>query len=395
MLDHRHDFDFLHGRWKGHNRRLRVRLAGCTEWEEFESTYVVRPILNGTGNQGELRTPFWPDFVGMSFRFFNPVTQQWAIYWADSRRGMLDPPVFGSFTNGTGIFDGRDTFEGRPILIRLTWTVVDPTHLEWAQAFSPDEGATWETNWTMTFTRESDAPAQTCCNVVELRQYTMQPGRRDDLIALFDRHFIESQEVLGATVLGQFRDRRRDNRFVWLRGFADMKSRHAALEAFYGGPVWAQHRTAANATMIDSDDVLLLKPAKPETAFHVDARKRPAEAERRAGSLCLAGIHTLSRQADAQTIARFEKDVAPALREQGVEIEAVFVTEPSPNTFTRLPVREGEHVLVWFGTVDERRTARIGAMARLKAAISSFGEEPPVVLELDPTPRSLLGHHRD
>jgi hypothetical protein len=99
-----------------------------------------------------------------------------------------------------------------------------------------------------------------CCAVLELRQYTLKPGQRDVLIDLFDRHFIESQEAVGMTIVGQFRDRRRANRFVWIRGFSDMQARHAALERFYGGPVWAEHKAAANTTMLDVDDVRLLKP---------------------------------------------------------------------------------------------------------------------------------------
>jgi hypothetical protein len=99
--------------------------------------------------------------------------------------------------------------------------------------------------------------------VIELRQYTLRPRQRDVLIDLFDREFVETQGSVGMRVMGQFRDLDDPNRFVWLRGFADMASRALGLEAFYGGPVWAAHRDAANATMIDSDNVLLLRPAWP------------------------------------------------------------------------------------------------------------------------------------
>ena len=99
------------------------------------------------------------------------------------------------------------------------------------------------------------------CAVVELRQYTLHPHQRDVLIDLFDREFVETQEAQGMRVLGQFRDLDRPDQFTWLRGFAGMPGRHRALEAFYGGPTWAAHRDAANATMIDSDNVLLLRPA--------------------------------------------------------------------------------------------------------------------------------------
>ena len=104
------------------------------------------------------------------------------------------------------------------------------------------------------------APLPAECNVVELRRYTLHPGRRDELIELFEREFVASQEQAGICVLGRFRDDAVDDQFVWLRGFRTMEERLVALNTFYGGPVWAEHRDAANATMIDCDDVLLLQP---------------------------------------------------------------------------------------------------------------------------------------
>src|SRR5438105_1362157 len=94
------------------------------------------------------------------------------------------------------------------------------------------------------------------CPIVELRQYTLRPGTRDTLIELFDREFVESQEASGMRIIGQFRDLDNPDRFVWLRGFPDMATRAQVLQAFYGGPVWKAHRDIANATMIDSDNVL-------------------------------------------------------------------------------------------------------------------------------------------
>jgi len=106
--------------------------------------------------------------------------------------------------------------------------------------------------------------------IVELRQYTLHPGRRDTLIDLFEREFLDTQAQAGISVLGQFRDLDAADRFVWLRGFEDMERRRVSLERFYGGPAWQAHRDAANATMIDSDDVLLLKPVSPASGFAVD-----------------------------------------------------------------------------------------------------------------------------
>lgn len=220
----------------------------------------------------------------------------------------------------------------------------------------------------------TSVPASGCCPVLELRQYTLKPGQRDVLIDLFDRQFIESQEALGMTLAGQFRDRNRADRFVWLRGFSDMESRHQALEAFYGGPVWAAHRTEANSTMIDSDDVLLLKPARPDLAFRpsADTEGRP--------STVLAGIY------QSVDVDEFERRIMPILEENQVKVEGVFVTESAPNTFTKLPVREGEHVLVWFGVVQgEGRPP--GWTDRL-----ALDGRPVSLLELEPTSRSRLGN---
>lgn len=147
------DFDFLMGSWHVANRRLRRRLAGSDAWEEFEATSVARRILDGFGNEDVFTTDHQGGFVGMSFRFFDPHRERWSIYWADSRRpGELEPPVFGRFEDGVGVFQGEDVLDGRPILVRFTWSEVTTPTPRWEQAFSNDGGRTWETNWVMDFT---------------------------------------------------------------------------------------------------------------------------------------------------------------------------------------------------------------------------------------------------
>ncbi len=154
------DFDFWMGTWLVRNRRLRERLVGSDEWDEFDATVVALPLLDGLGNEDEFRTDYDGGFIGMSFRFYDPETDLWSIYWADTRRpGLLDPPVIGAFSGDTGIFEGEDTFEGRPILVRFTWTGVTTPTPRWEQAFSDDDGETWETNWVMDFTRARERAA--------------------------------------------------------------------------------------------------------------------------------------------------------------------------------------------------------------------------------------------
>src|SRR6185436_19129428 len=167
-----------------------------------------------------------------------------------------------------------------------------------------------------------------CCPIVELRQYTLHPGQRDVLIDLFDREFIEPQEALGIRVIGQFRDLDRPNYFVWLRGFSDMESRLQALTAFYSGPVWKTHREAANATMIDSDDVLLLHPARPGSGFPDETRDRlPVDSSEAVEGLLVATIYYLNAPAGPELIEFFEQTVVPVAAESGVRVLASFVTE--------------------------------------------------------------------
>lgn len=232
------------------------------------------------------------------------------------------------------------------------------------------------------------------CAVVELRQYTLQPGQRDALIDLFEREFVESQEAAGMTLLGQFRDLDAPDRFVWLRGFADMAMRADALGAFYGGPVWQVHRDAANATMIDSDDVLLLRPLRSGSGFPAPLRP-PLGAPRRA--MVAATLCHFATSVEPATLALFEGSLAPLLERAGARLLATLVTESATNTFPRLPVREGEHVLAWFAAFDSmeahaRHVEAVAADATWPDAWRVFAQpmQRSETLRLAPTPRSRL-----
>ena len=147
------DFDFQTGDWRIRNRRLVKRLEGCTDWEAFDATAIARLLPGGLGNVDEYYTDHWPGFVGMSLRLYDRQSGQWSIYWASNRTGTLDPPVVGSFANGVGVFEGRQELAGQPIRVRFTWSNITKTSALWEQAFSPDDGRTWEKNWIMEHTR--------------------------------------------------------------------------------------------------------------------------------------------------------------------------------------------------------------------------------------------------
>jgi NIPSNAP len=227
--------------------------------------------------------------------------------------------------------------------------------------------------------------------VVELRQYTLKPGRRDELIDLFERHFIEPQEAVGAHVIGHFRDCGDPDRFVWLRGFRDMRSRKDALEAFYGSDLWYEHRDGVNDTLVDSDDVLLLRPA---TGSPFENGGRPSDEP----GVVAVSIWPFAQPVSAETIELFRLELVPQLTQAGATPVALLVTEACENDFPRLPVREGENVVVWLARFDDAagydaHAAALGSSRRWRASVRCLDNRltgPPQTLLLAPAARSQL-----
>jgi hypothetical protein len=240
------------------------------------------------------------------------------------------------------------------------------------------------------------APPSQDCRVVEFRQYTLHPGQRDVLIELFDREFIETQEAVGMRVMGQFRDLGDPDRFVWLRGFADMASRPAGLQSFYGGPAWAAHRNVANATMIDSDNVLLLRPAWEGSAVASSPADRAAPGSTKSPRGVLhATVFHLAEPASARLLEFCRDRIVRALGDAGAKPLGWYVTEPAGNNFPRLPVREGENVLLGLALFDdEPALARFIAsdlwQREIEPALAPWLARPSQSLRLGPTARSAI-----
>ena len=238
------------------------------------------------------------------------------------------------------------------------------------------------------------------CPIVELRQYTLHPGQREALITLFDREFVESQEELGMVILGQFRDLDNPDRFVWLRGFETMPNRAEALTSFYSGPVWKANSAAANATMIDIDNVLLLRPASAGSGFPASGVPRPSTGHTESpASVILATIYYRDHPFDDEFLSFFDSQARPALAKAGAAPLACLQTEYAENTFPALPVRTGEHAFVWFARFSSAARARAhedrwsnSDLWREKAlpGLSQMVTGATERLWLTPTARSLL-----
>lgn len=150
--DGRRDFHPMYGRWAVQHRRLTARGVGCDDWESFDGTSFTQGLMDGLCNVEEND---FPDrgTQGVAFRAFDLERRRWSIWWVSSADGRLQAPVHGRFQDGVGVFEGEDLDGERPVKVRYRWEGVSSAAPRWSQAFSYDGGATWETNWTMAFSR--------------------------------------------------------------------------------------------------------------------------------------------------------------------------------------------------------------------------------------------------
>ncbi len=148
----RHGFDFNVGEWIVTNRRLKRRGVDCDEWEVFEGYERAQQVLGGLCNIDEIDFPT-RGTKGMTIRLYRPEADEWSIWWINSSDGVMQPPVHGKFAGTRGAFRGDDLDGDKPIKVVFDWQVDDPQRPQWSQAFSYDNGKTWETNWVMEFRR--------------------------------------------------------------------------------------------------------------------------------------------------------------------------------------------------------------------------------------------------
>jgi hypothetical protein len=152
--DGQHDFDFEFGSWKTHVSMLRHPLTGSRTWVEYDGVSVVHKLWGGQANLLELAMHNASGQARLaSWRLYNPATRQWGLYFANSRVGTVGVPTVGGFTHGRGFFYDKESLDGKPILVRFVITPRNADAIHFEQAFSADDGKTWETNWIADDTR--------------------------------------------------------------------------------------------------------------------------------------------------------------------------------------------------------------------------------------------------
>jgi hypothetical protein len=149
------DFDYFLGDWKVRHRRLAQRLVGSNEWEEYEGSTHCQAILGGIANFNDSITHrAGSTYRSLGLRAFDPTTKVWTDWSLDGRNPtQVTVDGVGRFANGIGTFFADDTYNGKPVRVRGTFTPLSASSAQWEQAYSPDGGRTWETNYVMLYTR--------------------------------------------------------------------------------------------------------------------------------------------------------------------------------------------------------------------------------------------------
>jgi NIPSNAP protein len=231
-------------------------------------------------------------------------------------------------------------------------------------------------------------------SVLEFRRYTLREGERRNFALYFESFFPEAFQQLGALALGQFFELENPRRFTWIRGFRDGEARAAVNAAFYDGPLWKEHAARMNDRMVDSDNVLLLRPLDPGRGVPVLPAVDPVAEEAGARGILAAQIFTV-KEGQVEALAAKAEPVFALYRAAGAREAGLLATYAGPNTFPRHPVREDGPHLVWLGIFPDEEALKsryrpLAESSRERLAETGLLRGPAELVTLEPTRRSRL-----
>jgi hypothetical protein len=230
--------------------------------------------------------------------------------------------------------------------------------------------------------------------VIEFRRYTVKEGKREHFAQYFESYFPEAFEQMGAIVFGQFFERQNPTGFTWIRGFKNTDARAIVNAGFYYGPLWREHSFTMNSLMVDADNVLLLRPWKPESGVLVLPAVDVVLEAKGAQGIIVAQIFAVKPN-NVDAFAQQAEATFADYRAAGVREAGFLVTLDVPNNFPQLPVRTDGPYLVWLGIIKDNQTLEAGFNPLAKRSSKSFSDtgllrSTPELVILDPTLRSRL-----
>lgn len=230
--------------------------------------------------------------------------------------------------------------------------------------------------------------------VIEFRRYIIKEGERERFAEYFDTYFPEAFQQMGAIAFGQFFERKNPARFTWMRGFKNTDARAIINAGFYYGPLWREHASTMNSLMVDSDNVLLLRPLTTARGVPVLPAVDPIKEWKGVRGMVVAQIFAVNPNS-VDVFARQAEEAFASYRAAGAREAGVLVTLDVPNNFPQLPVRTDGPYLVWLGIVEDSHAldAQFIPLAEHSSpSLSATGllRSPPELVVLDPTHRSRL-----
>jgi hypothetical protein len=230
--------------------------------------------------------------------------------------------------------------------------------------------------------------------VIEFRRYTVKEGKREHFAEYFESYFPEAFQQMGAMAFGQFFERKNPVGFTWIRGFKNTDARAIVNAGFYYGPLWREHASTMNSLMVDSDNVLLLRPLRPERGVSVLPSVDPVTEGKGAQGVVVAQIFAVKANS-VDAFAQQAEATFAGYRAAGAREAGVLITLDAPNNFPQLPVRTDGPYLVWLGIIKDNQTldTRFTPLTeRSLQSLSAMGllRSAPELVILDPTRRSRL-----
>jgi hypothetical protein len=230
--------------------------------------------------------------------------------------------------------------------------------------------------------------------VIEFRRYLIKDGEREHFAEYFESYFPDAFQQMGAIAFGQFFERKNPAGFTWMRGFKNTDARAVVNAGFYYGPLWKEHKFTMNSLMVDSDNVLLLRPLSPERGVTVLPSVDPVTERKGAQGVVVAQIFAVKANS-VDAFAQQAEATFAGYRAAGAREAGVLVTLDTPNNFPQLPVRTDGPYLVWLGIVKDTQaleTQFTPLAERSSQSLSATGllRGAPELVILDPTRRSRL-----
>lgn len=151
-----HDFDFLFGTWRTH---IRYKPAE-KPWITIDGIVTTNTVWNSKANLEQIEgvTPTG-HFEGLTLRLYDPAAKQWNLYWANSKDGIVGPPMEGTFERSRGTFYSHEVIDGVPTFVRQVYYDATSISYKFEQALSYDAGKTWQPNFVASLTRVAPASA--------------------------------------------------------------------------------------------------------------------------------------------------------------------------------------------------------------------------------------------